>query len=375
MGRGPINCKKYRTMSIYRTYRPQNFADIAGQEHIKQTLQNEVAGNSLVHAYIFSGPRAVGKTTTARVLTRAINCLNRKAGTSEPCNECDACIAIRDNRTLDVIEIDAASHTGVDNVRDNIISAARVGRAGLAWKVFIIDEVHMLSTSAFNALLKILEEPPSFVLFILATTELHKVPATVVSRCQRFDFKKIAPDAMRARLERICSLEKKKVDPAVLGAVVRLSNGYLRDAESLLGQVLSLDEKYIDAEKAVIVLPLGSLGLVKKFVSSLIAKDAKEALHALDSAIESGVDLGVLCADILEFLRTLLLIKAGVSDIISESENEIQEREALCAPLSEADILSMLEYFLAAQRDMRYSSLPQLPLEIAIAKMCGIIST
>lgn len=375
MGRGPINCKKYRTMSIYRTYRPQNFADIAGQEHIKQTLQNEVAGNSLVHAYIFSGPRAVGKTTTARVLTRAINCLNRKAGTSEPCNECDACIAIRDNRTLDVIEIDAASHTGVDNVRDNIISAARVGRAGLAWKVFIIDEVHMLSTSAFNALLKILEEPPSFVLFILATTELHKVPATVVSRCQRFDFKKIAPDAMRARLERICSLEKKKVDPAVLDAVVRLSNGYLRDAESLLGQVLSLDEKYIDAEKAVIVLPLGSLGLVKKFVSSLIAKDAKEALHALDSAIESGVDLGVLCADILEFLRTLLLIKAGVSDIISESENEIQEREALCAPLSEADILSMLEYFLAAQRDMRYSSLPQLPLEIAIAKMCGIIST
>ncbi len=362
-------------MSIYRTYRPQNFADIAGQEHIKQTLQNEVAGNSLVHAYIFSGPRAVGKTTTARVLTRAINCLNRKAGTSEPCNECDACIAIRDNRTLDVIEIDAASHTGVDNVRDNIISAARVGRAGLAWKVFIIDEVHMLSTSAFNALLKILEEPPSFVLFILATTELHKVPATVVSRCQRFDFKKIAPDAMRARLERICSLEKKKVDPAVLDAVVRLSNGYLRDAESLLGQVLSLDEKYIDAEKAVIVLPLGSLGLVKKFVSSLIAKDAKEALHALDSAIESGVDLGVLCADILEFLRTLLLIKAGVSDIISESENEIQEREALCAPLSEADILSMLEYFLAAQRDMRYSSLPQLPLEIAIAKMCGIIST
>lgn len=375
MGRCSVNYKKYRAMSIYRTYRPQNFADIAGQEHIKQTLQNEVSGNSLVHAYIFSGPRAVGKTTTARVLTRAINCLNRKAGTSEPCNECDACTAIRDNRTLDVIEIDAASHTGVDNVRDNIISAARVGRAGLAWKVFIIDEVHMLSTSAFNALLKILEEPPSFVLFILATTELHKVPATVVSRCQRFDFKKIAPDAMRTRLERICSLEKKRIDPAVLDAVVRLSNGYLRDAESLLGQVLSLDEKHIDAEKAAIVLPLGSLGLVKKFISSLIAKDAKEALHALDSAIENGVDLGVLCADILEFLRTLLLIKAGVKDIISESENEIQERETLCAPLSEADVLAMLEYLLAAQRDMRYSSLPQLPLEIAIAKMSGIIPT
>ncbi|MDO8304135.1 MAG: DNA polymerase III subunit gamma/tau, partial [Sedimentisphaerales bacterium] len=167
-------------MSLYRTYRPQTFAEVAGQEHIKQAIQNEIANDSLVHAYIFSGPRAVGKTTTARILTRAINCLNRKAGESEPCNVCVACVAIHDNKTLDVIEIDAASHTGVDNVRDNIISAARVGRAGLSWKVFIIDEVHMLSTSAFNALLKILEEPPSNVLFILATTELHKVPATVV---------------------------------------------------------------------------------------------------------------------------------------------------------------------------------------------------
>ncbi|MDP2629948.1 MAG: DNA polymerase III subunit gamma/tau [Candidatus Uhrbacteria bacterium] len=360
-------------MSLYRTYRPVSFADIAGQEHIKQTLQNEIAGDSLVHAYIFSGPRAVGKTTTARVLTRAINCLNRKAGTSEPCNECDACVAIRDNRTLDVIEIDAASNRGIDMVRDNIISAARVGRAGLAWKVFIIDEVHMMTTEAFNALLKVLEEPPSFVMFILATTELHKVPATVVSRCQRFDFKKIAPDAMRVRLERICILEGKKVEQSVLDSIIRLSSGYLRDAESLLGQVLSLDEKNIDVKKAAIVLPLGSLELVKKFIASLIAKDAKGALHALDSAIDGGIDLGVLCADILEFLRTLLLIKAGAQDLVAESENEIQERETLCAPLSEGDILSILEYLLAAQRDMRYSSLPQLPLEIALAKMCGVI--
>ncbi|MBI4599906.1 DNA polymerase III subunit gamma/tau [Candidatus Uhrbacteria bacterium] len=360
-------------MNIYRTYRPRTFAEVAGQEHIKRTLQNEIATGTLVHAYIFSGPRAVGKTTTARLVTRAINCLSRNEGDSEPCNACDACMGILGNKTLDVIEIDAASHTGVDNVRENIISAARVGRAGLMWKVFIIDEVHMLSTSAFSALLKILEEPPSNVLFILATTELHKVPATVVSRCQRFDFKKIPPDAMRARLEHICSLEKKKVDASVLDAIVRLSGGCQRDAESLLDQVLSLDENHIDMEKATRVLPIGSLELVKKFVSSVIGKDAKEALHALDSAIENGIDVGVLCADIVEFLRTALLIKAGAKDLIAESDHEIQERDALCAPVSEAEILALLEYLLAAQRDMRYASLSQLPLEIAIAKMCGVL--
>lgn len=360
-------------MSLYRTYRPQTFAEVAGQDHIKQALQNEIARDEVIHAYIFSGPRAVGKTTTARILTRAINCQSRKAGASEPCNTCDACISIRDNKTLDVIEIDAASHTGVDNVRDNIISAARVGRAGLSWKVFIIDEVHMLSTSAFNALLKILEEPPSNVLFILATTELHKVPATVVSRCQRFDFKKIPPDAMRARLEHLCLLEKKKVDDSVLDTIVRLSGGCQRDAESLLGQILSLDDKKIDVEKASVVLPIGSHEMVKKFLTALIGKDAKTALHALDDAIENGIDLGVLCSDLLEFLRTLLLIKTGASDLVVESAHEIQERTALCRPLSEDDILSLLNHVMAAQRDMRYSSLPQLPLEMAIAKICAVI--
>lgn len=357
-------------MSLYRTYRPQTFAEVVGQDHIKQALQNEIANATLVHAYMFSGPRAVGKTTTARLLTRAINCLSRKAGESEPCNRCDACIAIHDNKTLDVIEIDAASHTGVDNVRDNIISAARVGRAGLSWKVFIIDEVHMLSTSAFNALLKILEEPPSQVLFILATTELYKVPATVVSRCQRFDFKKIPPDAMRTRLEYLCVLEKKKVDASVLDIIVRLSGGCQRDAESLLGQVLSLDEKSIDAAKAALVLPIGSLELVKKFIAALIGKDAKSAIHTVDEAIEHGIDLGVLCSDLLEFLRTLLLIKAGASDLVSESTNEIEERKALCSSLGEVVILSLIDYLMQAQRDMRFVSLPQLPLEIAIAKVC-----
>jgi len=357
-------------MSLYRTYRPQTFSDLAGQDHIKRTLQNEIAQGSLVHAYLFAGPRAVGKTTTARLLTRAINCLNRKKGESEPCNACTSCIAILGNKTLDVLEIDAASHTGVDNVRENIISAARIGRAGLAWKVFIIDEVHMLSTSAFNALLKILEEPPSSVLFILATTELHKVPPTVVSRCQRFDFKKIPPDAMRERLEKICSSEKKQVEGAVLDMIVRLSGGCQRDAESLLGQILSLDEKKIDMRRASLVLPFSSLSFVKEFVAALIEKDAPHALGIIDQAIENGIDLGIFCTDILEYLRTLLLIKSETPSLVQEGADELRERTALSGKLSEDELLAILANLMSAHRDLRYFSLPQLPLEIAIVKSC-----
>jgi DNA polymerase-3 subunit gamma/tau len=240
----------------------------------------------------------------------------------------------------------------------------------LAWKVFIIDEAHMLSTPAFNALLKILEEPPSSVMFILATTELYKVPATVVSRCQRFDFKKIPPDAMRARLEYLCAQEKKSVDAQVLETIVRLSSGCQRDAETLLDQVLSLDEKHITKEKASVVLPMSSLELVKEYVDALIRKDAKRAVYALERAIENGIDLGALCSDILEFSRTLLLIKAGAQDLIQEGAREIEERVALCADTTEQDIISFIDHMIEAQRTMRYVSLPQLPFEIAIAKLC-----
>ncbi|MEK7122515.1 MAG: DNA polymerase III subunit gamma/tau, partial [Patescibacteria group bacterium] len=313
-------------MSLYRKYRPQTFADIAGQEHIKQTLQNALARSEFVHAYLFSGPRAVGKTTTARVLTRAVNCIGRKEGESEPCNQCASCTAILENRALDVIEIDAASYTGVDNVRDTIIASARVGRSGLKTKVFIIDEVHMLSTAAFNALLKTLEEPPSSVLFILATTELHKVPATIVSRCQRFEFKKIPPDAMRARLKMIIKKEKKSVDDEVVSQIIRLADGCQRDAESLLGQVLVFEDDHIGLETARLVLPMGNQALVKKLIGILVGQDISAAMGVVATAEEQGVDLAVFSADVLEYLRTLLLIQSGAPDLVNESESELGER-------------------------------------------------
>mgnify|MGYP001294610995 CR=1 FL=1 len=178
--------------TLYRKYRPQKFSDLVGQNHIKITLQNEIKTNKLAHAFIFAGPRGVGKTTTARILAKAINCQDNEKDQTEPCNSCSACQEITGSRALDVVEIDAASHTGVDNVRENIITTAKLSPARLKYRVFIIDEVHMLSISAFNALLKILEEPPKNVIFILATTEIHKVPVTIISRCQRFDFKRVS---------------------------------------------------------------------------------------------------------------------------------------------------------------------------------------
>jgi DNA polymerase-3 subunit gamma/tau len=357
-------------MSLYRKYRPLVFKDIAGQEHIKQTVQNEIAGNSTVHAYLFSGPRAVGKTTTARIFARALNCARRKEGESEPCNACEPCESILAGRALDIMEIDAASHTGVDNVRENIIAAARVAHAGLPYKVFIIDEVHMLSTSAFNALLKLMEEPPAYVVFILATTELHKVPATIVSRCQRFDFKKIASADMERRLKKIIKMEKKEVDAGVLNDVIRLSEGCLRDAESLLGQILSLDKKNIDRHTAEVVLPHSNRELVRRIAECIAKKDTRAALEAVNCAIDDGVDISIFLYDSIEYFRKALLLKSGAAELLGMTQNETHELIRHTDRFDAEGIIRLIEYFNAAQRDIKYVSLPQLPLEIAVVRGC-----
>ncbi|MEK7539847.1 MAG: DNA polymerase III subunit gamma/tau, partial [Patescibacteria group bacterium] len=248
------------SQSLYQKYRPQAFADVVGQEPVKESLRNQVMRNKVTHAYLFTGPRGVGKTTLARILARAVNCENPTNG--EPDNLCASCKRILDGAALDVIEIDAASHTGVDNVREHVITAARVPPVGLKRKVFIIDEVHMLSTSAFNALLKTLEEPPEHALFIMATTESHKIPMTIVSRCQRFDFKRILLDQMVDRLSRVAKSEGVEVDRAVLDRVAAKSEGALRDAETLLGQLFALGETKISEDVAELVLPRSQIQLV-----------------------------------------------------------------------------------------------------------------
>src|SRR3989339_2047478 len=293
--------------TLYRKYRPQKFSELIGQNHIKITLQHELERGEIGHAYLFCGPRGLGKTTTARLFAKAVNCVNRKDGESEPCNKCNSCTSIMTGNSVDMIEIDAASHTGVDNVRENIIENARFAPSRLKYKVFIIDEVHMLSTSAFNALLKTLEEPPAHAIFILATTEAQKLPATIISRCQRFNFKKVGFDNMIERLEGICKSEKIKVDKKVLERIVNKSDGCVRDAESLLGQILSLDLKNISSEDAEMILPTSNIGSILEFINLILDKQAAAGVEMIQKLIDDGVNLEQFAYDTIEALRLAMI--------------------------------------------------------------------
>ncbi|MDO8626588.1 MAG: DNA polymerase III subunit gamma/tau [Candidatus Magasanikbacteria bacterium] len=363
--------------TLYRQYRPQVFADLIGQEHIAQTIKNEISQNKLAQAYLFSGPRGVGKTTLARLLAKAINCEKRAAATSEPCGECSACTAIAAGRFIDVLEIDAASHTGVENVRENIIESAHFQPATAKYKVFIIDEVHMLSGSAFNALLKTLEEPPAHVIFILATTELHKLPATVISRCQRFQFKKIPHDLMLERLKKICAEEKIKVDKEVLERIIKKSDGCLRDAESLLGQIFTLDQKKITAADAELILPAGASDGVLEFTEFLLTRQMSAAFQLLARLISEGLSLDQFTLDLLEALRTVLFAKIGLtgSDLSPDfSPEHIKRLGKLATASALNDIQNLIDLTIKRRGQIKSAPLPELPLELLIVEFASSAS-
>ncbi len=344
---------------------------MVGQNHIKLTLMSELEQSSFTHAYLFCGPRGLGKTTIARLVAKAVNCEKRKEGEAEPCNQCQSCSDIMAGRSLDMIEIDAASHTGVDNVRENIIDNVRFAPHRSKFKVFIIDEVHMLSVSAFNALLKTLEEPPAHVIFMLCTTEAHKVPETIVSRCQRFDFKKVAPNEALKRLRMIAEAEKVAVDEEVLEMIAFRSEGCMRDAENFLGQVLSLGEKKITMEQASLVLPVTDLGLVSEFLKIILTKKTGAGLEMINKFMNDGVDLEAFNKEVVIFLRKLLLIKEGVvkSDWLGMMGKLGGELNTILADISAQEIIETLKTFLSAGRELRDSEIPQLPLEVAIVSL------
>jgi DNA polymerase-3 subunit gamma/tau len=360
--------------TLSRKYRPKTFKEVLGQNHIKTSLESEIINNDISQAYLFCGPRAVGKTTLARILAKSLNCLNRKEGNSEPCNECSSCLNINKNKSIDVIEIDAASHTGVDNVRENIIDSARVAPANLKYKVFIIDEVHMLSISAFNALLKVIEEPPAQIIFILCTTEVHKIPATVVSRCERMDFKRLSVIDTVKKLQFIVDSEEINVDKGVLETIARHSGGYLRDAESLLGQVISLSStKEISAEQANLILPQSNILQVVKYLDHIANNETAKAIRLINNLVDSGADLKTFLVDVLQILRKIIMekINPGLSQSLGLDFGENIEKEVLTLS-TKLDIEKLAWYidsYIKISDSLKSAQIKQLPLELVTIKL------
>ena len=354
---------------LYRKYRPQAFEDVIGQEHVVQTLTNSIKGENISHAYLFSGPRGSGKTTIARLFAKAINCESPQNG-FEPCNKCSSCLEIMASRSMDLIEIDAASHTGVDDVRE-LIEGMKFAPVKSKYKIFIIDECHQLSKSAANALLKTLEEPPAHVIFILATTESHKMIPTILSRCQKFDFKRLQIPEIIKKLEFISKKENVKFDDSALSLIALNSRGSFRDAESLLDECLSFSggKNLIKTEDIKELLGIVEVSEISRFVDYLVEKNTKESIMFLNSIVDNGVDLQEFTKTLVFYLRQELLLKIDPNFLNLQnsglSVQEIEKMKAQTTNLSQKDLQDMLEIFIDAENKIKYSAVPQLPLELA----------
>jgi len=347
---------------FYRRWRPQTLADVVGQEQATKTLQNALSSSHVSHAYLFCGPRGTGKTSTGRILAKAVNCLTTE-GKGEPCNTCETCQAVTEGRALDVIEIDAASNTGVDNIRD-LRERVNYAPNEARYKVYIIDEVHMLSTSASNALLKTLEEPPPHAIFILATTEIHKVLPTIMSRCQRFDFRRISQADVVTKLTHISRKETIKIEPEALRLIARAATGSLRDAENLLEQLTTYYGKKVTLQQVQTTLGITGDWRAKEMVKHIVDNDIARGISTLNSVSSDGLDLRQFTRELVEYLRALLLVKTGTAESIDLPAEDIAELKELASKASLPQILKAVKLF--GQLDLSLDNYSTLPLELAL---------
>lgn len=356
--------------AFYRVYRPQSFQDMSGQQHVKQTLQNALLHNKTTHAYLFSGPRGTGKTSAAKIFAKTLNC--EKGPTSEPCNECATCLSITEGSNTDVIEFDAASNSRVEEMRE-IIEKVHFAPSNARFKVYIIDEVHMLSNSAFNALLKTLEEPPAHVVFILATTEPHKLPLTIISRCQRFDFKPLTSADLIDRMKQILTDVGVDAEEGVFKVLAQASSGGMRDALSMLDQVVSFSGERVTVEDALLVT--GAIGedIFYELAVALQNKEAGTALSLLERLITEGKDVNRLAEDLITFFRDLLLLKSAPNlhdllELISADERF----EQLAISFEQETLYAFIDILSKTQQEMRFSNHAKVYIESALLKMIQV---
>jgi DNA polymerase-3 subunit gamma/tau len=354
---------------IARKFRPQVFEDVVGQKPIVQTLQNAIQMDRIGHAYLFSGPRGVGKTTTARILAKGLNCI--QGPTITPCNECPSCLEISSGKSIDVFEIDAASNTGVDNIRE-LRESAKYAAARSRYKIFIIDEVHMLSTSAFNALLKILEEPPSHVVFIMATTERHKVPATILSRCQQFVFRMISPAEIQAHLRQIADREGIKIDDRALSYIVKASEGSMRDAQSLLDQIISFSGQDVVDEDVRDVLGFIPSEVLERTLDALADRNSKALLENVGIVVEQGLNLQQYIREFIGKVRDLLILKLGLEEKILGNAEEKRALAERAGRFSEQDLIRFFDMLLRLENELRWTSQARFHLELGLVKLARV---
>ena len=354
--------------SLYRKWRPQTFEDIIGQKHITQTLINAISLNRISHAYIFSGPRGVGKTTTARILAKSLNC--EKGATPYPCNKCERCIRITDGYSMDVVEIDGASNNGVDSIRE-LRSKVNFAPAEGKYKIYIIDEVHMLSQGAFNALLKTLEEPPSHVIFIFATTDPHKIPSTILSRCQWFNFRRISLADIIAKLKMIAKDEGLNINDKTLNMIARSSTGSMRDAESALDQIIAYCGKDITSQSVSEVLGIIEEEVFFEFIEAIIKNNTLKGIEIINRTSDLGGDPSQFIKNLMEYVHNLSLAKVCQKEILNLQGIFIEDRERLLRQskiIKLEKLFNMVDYLAEAERKMRYIRHPWILLEMLVIK-------